>query len=679
MPAADPLRQRDTGTPELARDAVPPFPGLWPNSPAPSISQTVAQTMCGIAGFIGQNRGDAQSRIAQMTDTLAHRGPDDSGAFTGTASHGTLEVALGHRRLAIIDLASGHQPMTDESGRIQLVFNGEIYNYRGLRGELQNRGHSFSTNSDTEVLLRAYQEFGSRCVEHISGMFAFALWDVRTETLFLARDRFGKKPLFVAQSAGSIAFASEIKALLAYSPSISAIDTEAVWDYLAYRYVPGPATLFQGIRKLPPGAWLEWRAGRMKEQRYYSPPDGQPRAQTPVPVDPVGAFLERLDRSVERRMVSDVPFGAFLSGGIDSSAVVALMTRHSAMPVSTFSVGFREARYSELAYARVVAQAFGTQHHELTISEDDVMTHLPEAIRYRDAPVSEPSDIPILLLSREAARSVKMILTGEGSDETLGGYPKHVFERYAALYQHLPHSLRDTIVAPLVRTLPYRYRRVKTAIANLGLDSWQERMPSWFGALAPAERVRLAPDLQPKHPSGLQECPANRNTALRRILYFDQTSWLPDNLLERGDRMTMAASLEARMPFLDHELAEFVSSLPDRYRVRGMQTKWILRQAMRRVLPDSILNRPKVGFRVPVNEWFRGKMRTYLCDHLTDQASLTRAYYQRNELERILAEHLDGRQNHEKLLWSLLNLELWHRIYAAPHNTLKREDTRLEA
>ncbi len=618
-------------------------------------------------------------RISRMTDVLAHRGPDDSGAYTGTASHGTLEVALGHRRLSIIDLATGHQPMADESGRIQLVFNGEIYNYREIRKELQKRGYVFSTNSDTEVLLRAYQEFGNQCVDHLSGMFAFAVWNGHTETLLLARDRFGKKPLFVAQGDGFLAFASEIKALLAYSAALNTVNTEAVWDYLAYRYVPAPATLFRGIRKLAPGSWLEWHAGKIIEHRYYAPPDGNSRLDSTLPRDPVGAFLERLDKAVECRMVSDVPFGAFLSGGIDSSAVVAMMTRHSAIPVSTFSVGFREARYSELAYARVVAQAFGTQHHELTISENDVITHLPEAIHYRDAPVSEPSDIPILLLSREAARSVKMILTGEGSDETLGGYPKHVFERYAAPYQHIPRPLRDAVVAPLIRALPYRFRRIKTAVANLGLSSWQERMPCWFGAMTPSARDRLAPDLTPKCPSVTQQDPAEHNTALRRILYFDQTSWLPDNLLERGDRMTMAASLEARMPFLDHELVAFVSSLPDHYRVRGTQTKWILRQAMRRVLPKSILDRPKVGFRVPVNEWFRGKMREYLCDHLTGETSLTRTYYQRSELNRVLREHLDGRQNHEKLLWSLLNLELWHRIYAAPGHRSKHENTRVEA
>ena len=436
-----------------------------------------------------------------------------------------------------------------------------------------------------------------------------------------------------------------------------------MWDYLAYRYVPGPATLYQGIRKLAPGSYAIWERGVLRETRYYNPPDQQPLVEAVPPSDPVGAFLDLLDESVRIRMISDVPFGAFLSGGIDSSAVVGLMARHSSLPVKTFSVGFSESEYSELSYARTIAQQFNTEHHELIVSQAHLMDELPALVRYRDAPVSEPSDIPIYLLSKEARRSVKMVLTGEGSDEFLGGYPKHVFERYVGAYQAIPALLRGGLLEPLVRALPYRFRRAKTAVLNLGLAPREQRMPRWFGALSDAERAslvafRAAPT--PAH-QGLQFNTPETNSALRRILYFDQTSWLPDNLLERGDRMTMAASLEARMPFMDHELAAFVSALPDRYRVRGMQTKWILREAMKRLLPEQILQRPKVGFRVPVNEWFRGPMRDYLYDHLTGAGSLTRDYYQPQVLAGILEEHVRGLQNHEKLLWSLLNLEIWHR------------------
>ncbi len=338
------------------------------------------------------------------------------------------------------------------------------------------------------------------------------------------------------------------------------------------------------------------------------------------------------------------------------------MSRHSGQPIKTFSVGFAEAAYSELGYAKTIAEQFGTDHHELIVSQDSLMQHLPALVRYRDAPVAEPSDIPIYLLSMEARKTVKMVLTGEGSDEFLGGYPKHVFERYVAPYQRLPAVLRHGLIEPLVGALPYRFRRAKTAMVNLGLERFEERMPRWFGALSDKERAALvALPARARGGAGLQfETPVG-NSALRRILYFDQTSWLPDNLLERGDRMTMAASIEARMPFMDHELAAFVSSMPDEYRVRGRVTKWILREAMKRLLPPAILERPKVGFRVPVNEWFRTSMREYLYDHLTGADSRTIGYYHRAALLKLLDEHVSGRQNHEKLLWSLLNLELWHR------------------
>jgi asparagine synthase (glutamine-hydrolysing) len=358
-----------------------------------------------------------------------------------------------------------------------------------------------------------------------------------------------------------------------------------------------------------------------------------------------------------------VPFGAFLSGGIDSSAVVALMARHSQQPVKTFSVGFKEGGFSELRYAADIARQFHTDHHELEVSVDQVMDLLPDLVRFRDAPVAEPSDIPIYLLAKEARKSVKMVLTGEGSDEILGGYPKHVYERFARPYQYLPAWLRKGIVEPGVGALPYGFRRAKTAVVNLGLSSFEQRMPRWFGMMSDAERASLVEMAAPARPPVDLGCGGADNSVLRRILCFDQRSWLPDNLLERGDRMTMAASLEARMPFMDHELAQFVSDLPDHYRVRGRVTKWILREAMTKLLPAQILQRPKVGFRVPVNEWFRTSMKDYLYEHLTGESSRTRGFYRPGALRTVLAEHCEGRQNHEKLLWSLLTLELWHREY----------------
>jgi len=622
--------------------------------------------MCGIAGWVARaGRGLSTQTLESMLQAIAHRGPDGQGTcFFRCASTGH-EVFLGHRRLAIIDPEGARQPMCDAAAGLALTFNGEIYNFRELRRELGLLGYPFTLDSDTEVLLRAYQHWGSDVVLHLRGMFAFAIWDARNERLFLARDRFGEKPLYLYEDGSGLYFASEIKALLRIPGVRPAVDLPAVWDYLAYRYVPGPKTLFSGIRKLMPGTMAIWERGKLKEERYWSAPDRGRRPVQQPQIDAVDNFLCRLDEAVKLQMVSDVPFGAFLSGGLDSSAIVALMSRHNSK-VKTFSVGFAEASYSELGYAAEVARHFGTEHHELIVTDRDLMDKLPSLVSFRDAPVAEPSDIPIYMLACEAARSVKMVLTGEGSDEILGGYPKHIVERFAQSYQVLPGCIRHRLIEPLARALPYDFRRIKTAVTNLNIEDWRERYVRWFGALNRNERDRLSVLRFDAAPVGAAPPfdADTKNSALRRILYFDQTSWLPDNLLERADRMTMAASIEARVPFLDHELAEFTSSLPDHYRVRGMRSKWILREACKEILPERVLKRPKVGFRVPVNRWFRGEMREYLLDHLQGGASMTRAYYDPQVLDRILTEHLGGRQNHEKLLWSLLNLEVWHRQYA---------------
>jgi asparagine synthase (glutamine-hydrolysing) len=620
--------------------------------------------MCGIAGYLASgHREGLDASLRGMAAVIAHRGPDDEGFLEAVTRDGERRVGLAHRRLSIIDLHTGHQPMANEDGTVQIVFNGEIYNFPGLRDELIAKGHVFRTRSDTETIVHAYEEWGPQCVTRFRGMFAFAIWDANRERLLLARDRYGKKPLFIHQTDDLVLFASEIKALLAFPGVPQRVDRDALWDYFAYRYVPAPATLLQGIRKLMPGSYVVCERGVVTETPYFVPDDGKPATAKLAEADPVSDFLTQLDEAVRVRMISDVPFGAFLSGGIDSSAVVAMMSRHSPHPVKTFSVGFAESAYSELTYARAIANQFHTDHHELTVSQEHLMEHLPALVRYRDAPVAEPSDIPIYLLAREARRTVKMVLIGEGADEFLGGYPKHVLERYVCSYQHVPAAVRRGLIEPLCRSLPYGFRRAKTAVANLGLADRSERLPHWFGALSGPERCRLTRLTAPRHdansPTRFDSC--RGNSALRDILYFDQTSWLPDNLLERGDRMTMAASLEARMPFMDHQLAAFVSGLPDEWRVRGLTTKRILREAMRRVLPAEILERPKVGFRVPVNEWFRGSMRGYLTDHLLGSASRTRDYYRAPALRRYVEEHTTGRQNHEKLLWCLLSLEVWHR------------------
>jgi asparagine synthase (glutamine-hydrolysing) len=623
--------------------------------------------MCGIAGWIDRESAPiGPGTIEAMTKAIAHRGPDGAGRWDGAAGGGKWRLALGHRRLAIIDLEGGVQPMVAEGGRAVLVFNGEIYNFQELRTELEALGHRFSTQSDTEVLLAAYLAWGADCVSRLRGMFAFALWDAARERLFLARDRFGKKPLYLWQDGeGGLVFGSEVKALLAHPRVPAELDRASVAEYLAWRYVPGPHTLFAGIRKLPPASWAMWEHGHLTEASYWSPPDAGDRPTRAVPADPVAEFTALLDECVRLRMVSDVPFGAFLSGGLDSSAVVALMSRHSELPINTFSVGYAEANYSELKYARMVADQFRTNHHELVIAADDVIADLPRLTQFRDAPVAEPADVPIHRLSRAARETVKMVLTGEGSDELLGGYPKHRAEPLVALYHRaVPQMLHHHLVAPLVGALPYGFRRSKTVAMALDLRDPRQRLPAWFAALTPAEARKLLALETPDRP--LDPRPfrvAKRQTALRRVLAFDQASWLPDNLLERGDRMTMAAGIEARMPFMDHVLAASLSRLPDSCRVRGLTGKWLLRQAMAPLLPDAVLHRPKVGFRVPVNLWFQDKLRGWVNELLLSSASATRDWYRVDRLARLVDDHVSGRHNHEKALWMLVTLELFQRQY----------------
>ena len=632
--------------------------------------------MCGIAGWVAPaSRAPEDGAVHAMLEAMHHRGPDGSGAAAFSADGGAYRVMLGHRRLAIIDPDGSRQPMRDDAAGLALTFNGEIYNFRELADALRAEGATFERDSDTEVLLRAYQHWGAACVERLRGQFAFAVWDARRERLFLARDRFGEKPLYLCEHGGALYFASEIKALLALPRLPREIDLASVWDYLAWRYVPGPHTLIGGVRKLAPGTTATWQNGRVWEGRYWTSPDREPRGVRPdFTRDVIPAFLERLDEAVRLQMVSDVPFGAFLSGGLDSSVIVGLMSRHSPQ-VKTFSVGFAGDRSSELEHAALVAQRFCTEHHAMVVSHREFMDHLPRLVAMRDAPVSEPSDVAIYLLSREAAKSVKMVLTGEGADEILGGYRKHVAESLAWMYRSLPRRLRRALLAPLASELPSRFRELKIAAASLACDDWRERYVRWFGALDNRGRAELSRlRVQAREPR-VDRPPFDADpeaSALRRILYFDQTSWLPDNLLERGDRMTMAASIEARVPFLDHKFVEFVSTLPDHWRVDELRRKRVLRAAARAVLPREILMRRKVGFRVPINEWFAGGLRNYLLEHLCSRDSLTRGYYDPAVLDRIVDEHLSGAQAHDKLLWTLLTLEIWQRHYRS--SALQKEN-----
>ncbi len=627
--------------------------------------------MCGIAGWITSRSGAAAPEtLRAMTDAIAHRGPDDSGHDVRMVTNDAWSLGLGHRRLTIIDVSQGgHQPKSTPDGRWTVVFNGEIYNYIELREELRALGRSFETTSDTEVLLQAFEVWDLEALKRFRGMFAFALWDARDERLILARDPFGKKPLYLHErktDAGTdLLYGSEIDALLAHPACPRDLDEDSLYHFLVNRYVPAPETFFKGIRKLMPATALVWQNGRVTEHQYWTPPDGTARGPLRDPADPVGQFMEVLDEAVQIRMRSDVPFGAYLSGGLDSSAVVSIMARHSDHPINTFSVGFQEAEFSELNEAGTVARQFGCNHHELVVTASEVMDYLPRLIRHRAAPVTESSDVPIFLLSHEAARHVKMVLTGEGSDEVLGGYPKHRFERYVRSYQSvMPGFAHKALFNPMAQALPYSQRRVKIVAAAATERDFAERMQRWMGAMSSSERAVLWNKPAPSRPLHPYPFTTEKGVSpLRQMLYFDQTSWLPDNLLERGDRMTMAAGLEGRMPFMDIQLAAFMSGLPDHWRIKGSTTKRILREAMRDVLPSEILSKPKMGFRVPINEWFRTTMKDYVNDHLTGPNSRIHGILNQGRLRQIVDEHVSSRQNHEKIIWILVSLELFLQQY----------------
>jgi len=595
---------------------------------------------------------------------MSHRGPDGSGYRLHKTSDERFQIGFGHRRLSIIDIGGGAQPMSSQDGRFTIIFNGEIYNYLELRQELVALGHRFCTNSDTEVLIEAYRAWALDAVPRLRGMFGFALWDEPRQRLILARDAFGKKPLFLAELQGALLFGSEIEPLAQFPGFDRTLDSEALGHYLLNRYVPGPSTFFRAVKKLQPGHYAVWQSGTLKATRYFTPPFATTVPDITSFNDAARLFEESFDEAVRIRMRSDAPFGAYLSGGLDSSAVVATMVKHSGGPVRTFSVGFREAQYSELDHARVVASQFGTIHDELFVEPSSFMEHWSTAVLRRGAPVSEASDIPILMLSEMASNSVKMVLTGEGADELMGGYPKHRAERWIGLYQWLmPQLLHERLIYPMVHSLPYGMRRVKILASAAGERDLVNRMRVWFGGLSVGESEAMLGRLLSATPPDLFPYSSEIGSRLRRTLFFDQTSWLPDNLLERGDRMMMAGSIEGRMPFMDTVLANVVARFPDEFLTGGKGGKTVLRAAMDKILPAEIVRRNKVGFRVPVGEWLKGPYRDFMQDMLVSDTSSVARMLSGLTLRKLVTEHLGHRQNHERVLWSLVNLELFLRTF----------------
>ncbi len=630
--------------------------------------------MCGIAGLIGYDPmrpADGES-VRRMCDALAHRGPDDAGV------HVDGPVALGHRRLSILDLsAAGHQPMGNADGSVWISFNGEIYNFAGLREELEREGHRFRSRTDTEVLLRLYESRGLDAVQALRGMFAFAIWDRPRRRLVRARDRLGVKPLYYHEDARGLRFASELKAILA-DPSVRReVDPVALHHYLTYQVVPAPWTAFRGIRKLPPGHLLVRESGRTTITRWWRLEYGPKRVVRGARAlrDLETELLDRLDEAVRLRMVSDVPLGAFLSGGIDSSAVVASMARQQQAPVRTFSIGFDERGYDELPAARAVAAHHRTRHLEYRV-RPSALDVLPELTWLYDEPFSDASSIPTWHVSRLAREPVTVVLNGDAGDEAFAGYDRHRANLYAERLARLMPLLASPRLRGLLRALPHgsdphdpRWR-LKRFLEHAA-EPATVRNGRWLSLFDTERKGEL---YDPRFAARVGEVDsldllatryreAGTRELLDMLLYADVTMYLPDTLLPKVDLATMAHGLEARSPFLDHEVMEFAARLPVDLKLRGTTGKWLLRRALARRLPPAIRRRPKRGFDLPVDRWLRGELRPLAHDLLLGRRALERGYFREDVLRRMLREHHDGRWNWHKQIWCLMMLELWHRTW----------------
>lgn len=619
--------------------------------------------MCGICGVYNAQSGEPVSReiLERMTGSISHRGPDDSGAYLDGP------VGLGFARLSIIDLSGGHQPMSNETGDVWLIFNGEIWNYKELRKELIEKGHQFRTNSDTETIVHAYEEYGVDCVARLNGMFGFAIWDAPRKRLLLARDRAGKKPLYYTRVNGNFIFGSEIKSLL-YHPDVKRqADPQALADFLSVRYVPGPATLFANIYKVLPGQWVLCENDTLREECYWDYTFGQTERR-PIE-DYIQGIRQHVRRAVEERMIADVPVGALLSGGVDSSIVTGTMSQLTNQPVQTFAVGFDVEGYSELPYARLVADHFGTEHHELVVKCSDLSEYWPLLTWHRDEPVSEPSDLGVYLVSKLARKYVKVVLSGEGGDELFAGYPKYVVDWMARYYHIIPIPIRDKVIMPLLDQLPYSMRKLKTAARNLS-QPIPQRWMSWFGVfngqlkeniLSESIKASIDTDASRVFRRWLEKNPQRDN--LSSMLYLDTKIWLPDNLLMKGDKMTMAASLEARMPLLDYRLTEYAASIPSSAKVKPFKTKYLFKHAYADFLPEAILTRKKMGFNVPTGTWFREGQRNLITRLLLSECARGRGYLNDAFVASLLRDHLEGRTNYQSQLFILASLELWFRVF----------------
>jgi asparagine synthase (glutamine-hydrolysing) len=623
--------------------------------------------MCGICGFYEfQNHEPVDPRVLdEMLHVLRHRGPDDDGVYF------EKDLALGMRRLSIIDLAGGTQPISNEDGNIQTVFNGEIYNYQELRRQLESRGHTLATKSDTEVIVHLYEDLGEQCLTQLRGMFGLAIWDARRRRLFLARDRLGIKPLYYNESAGCLIFGSEIKAILQHPSVHASLNAEALSNFLSLKYVPAPQTMFAGIHALPPGCSLTCDQNGVRVRRYWDLSFAS-GGNGPVSERACAEQLESLlKESVRLHLVSDVPFGAFLSGGIDSSLIVALMSRFLSEPVKTYSVGFEGAAetFSELPYARMVARKYRTDHHEVFIRPEHLVDLSEKVIWHLDQPIADEAALGNYMVAELASREVKMVLTGEGGDELFAGYARYAGELLSPLFRRLPKFARSLALAGSEH-LP-GLRRQKIALNALCRPDEVSRLVNWFPLFnSEAKQGLLSGDFKRSlnghnADSVFAEHLArtDAHSPLHRMLYVDTKLWLPDDLLARGDKTSMAASLEARIPLLDHKLVEFAASLPPGLKVKGLTRKYLLKEVAKAWIPTEILHRKKKGFPMPFSIWFRKEAGPFLHDALSPATVRRRGLFEPRFVQKLLGEHDSGFANHGSLLWGLLSVELWHRCF----------------
>ena len=620
--------------------------------------------MCGIVGFIQmENRPIDESVLRRMNKAILHRGPDEDGFYINE------NVGLAMRRLSIIDLASGQQPIHNQDKTAWIVFNGEIYNYQELRERLEKLGHKFYTNSDTEVIIHAYDQYGADCPKHLRGMFAFAIWDTRDKSLFLARDRVGKKPLLYAMAHGDLIFGSEFQALLQHPQISRDINHEAIHQYLSFLCVPAPMTVYKQIKKLEPGHWLRWRDGEVKTKRYWQPDFNN---KIKISEEEAGErAIEILRESVRLRLISEVPLGAFLSGGIDSSAVVALMAEQSDKPVKTFSIGFEDQDFSELHHAKRVAEHIGADHHEFIV-RPNALEVLPMLVEHYGEPYADSSAIPTYYVARETRNHVTVALNGDGGDESFAGYERYAAMKLAERYNKIPHLLRKAFVESPISVFPVsekkksRARDLKRFLKAASLPK-VERYFDWVNVLDRQTKEELyTKDFQnevghinPADNLARWFTQANGAGIVDSVLLTDTMTYLPDDLLVKVDIATMTVSLEARSPFLDHNVIEFAASLPENLKLRGLTTKYLLKKILGRLLPQENLTRRKMGFGVPVSHWFRGEMKNFLHEILLSEKASKRGILKQEKIAQLIAQHTSGTRDYGQGLWTLLMLELW--------------------